>query len=64
MSNWLNDWLKHCIKPHCKPSTYTNYSSYIHKHIIPILGGYLLTELEPVMIQYFIKDQLDNGRIN
>lgn len=64
LANWLKDWLKHCIKPNCKPSTYTNYSSYIHKHIIPILGGYLLTELEPVMIQYFIKDQLDNGRIN
>lgn len=64
LANWLNDWLKQWIKPSCKPSTYTNYSSYINKHIIPILGGYLLTELEPVMIQYFIKDQLENGRID
>lgn len=62
VSEWLLDWLSRCISRSCKPSTLTNYTSYALKHIIPILGDYLLSELEPAMILYFIHDQLANGR--
>lgn len=59
---WLTDWLQRIVRPTCKASTAANYTSYIYKHILPILGDYLLDELEPAMIQYFIQYQLQYGR--
>lgn len=64
LSEWLTDWLERCVRPTCKPSTLTNYGSYAVKHIIPLLGDYLLTELEPAIIHYFIREQLENGRVD
>lgn len=61
---WLDDWFNRFILYKRKKSTVINYASYIQKHINPILGDYKLDEIEPAMIQFFVQDQLENGRID
>ncbi len=64
LCEWLDDWFTRFILYKRRKSTIINYASYIHKHINPILGDYGIDELEPAMIQFFVQDQLENGRID
>ncbi len=58
---WLNDWLTHYVKTSSKQRTYERYSQTVSVHILPHLGEYELTELQPIVLQRFITNMLTNG---
>lgn len=64
LEEWLLYWLKHYILPTCAPSTYANFRSYCSSHILPVLGDYLLTELDAVILQYYVNKKLKCGRLD
>ena len=59
----LNNWLTE-KKIYLKYSTYTNYYNIIHNHIMPHLGEYKISTLDEDILQQFILDQLENGRVD
>lgn len=59
--DWLGEWLTHYVKTSSKQRTYERYSQTVSVHIIPNLGEYELTDLQPIVLQRFITDLLTNG---
>lgn len=59
----LTDWLAN-KKIYLKYSTYTNYFNIINNHILPYLGEYEIDKLNNEILQDFILNQLENGRID
>lgn len=56
-------WLT-SAKLRVKESSYANYESIISKHILPILGGELMSNLTTSKLNDFIHYKLNNGRLN
>ncbi len=59
------DYLKHWLDaygPNLAPSTLASYTRIIHTHLIPALGGVLLTKLTPLHIQKYYSHKLKEGR--
>lgn len=59
----LEEWLSN-QKKYLKYSTYTNYFNIIHNHIMPHLGDYDIDELKEEILQNFILEQLEHGRVD
>lgn len=61
LGEYLNHWLKtYAINK--APSTYNGYERIAKKHIIPQLGHILLTKLQPMHIQEYYSNRLQEGR--
>lgn len=60
---WIWEWLSN-KKYFIKESTYANYSNIIFNHIVPNLGKYYLDELNNKIIQTFLLDKYQNGKLN
>ncbi len=56
-------WLS-SAKLRVKESSYANYENIISKHILPILGGELISNLTTSKLNDFIHHKLNNGRLN
>ncbi len=56
-------WLS-SAKLRVKESSYSNYENIISKHILPILGGELMSNLTTSKLNDFIHHKLNNGRLN
>ena len=61
-NNILDEWLK-IQKYHVKESTYATYYSHINNHIKPYFQSYYLKDINQDMIQVFVVEKLNNGRI-
>lgn len=61
--NYLKSWLSE-QKIYLKYSTYTNYYNIIHSQVIPNIGDYEIDILNDDILQQFILNQLDHGRID
>ena len=56
-------WLS-SAKLRIKESSYANYENIISKHILPFLGGELMSNLTTSKLNDFIHHKLNNGRLN
>lgn len=56
-------WLS-SAKLRVKESSYANYENIISKHIVPILGGELMSNLTTSKLNDFIHHKLNHGRLN
>lgn len=61
--NLLTDWLID-KKIYLKYSTYTSYYNIIHTHLLPKLGEYDIKMLDNDLLQQFILEQLESGRVD
>lgn len=59
----LSDWLI-SIQVNVKESTYSKYSFAIHKHIVPEIGGTLLSNLCSEDIDNYVRKKLKCGKLN
>lgn len=59
----LDDWL-FFIEPEIKVSSYARYLFNVNKHIRPELGQLKLTEINSDCIEQFVRNKLENGRLN
>lgn len=62
-SQILDAWLR-STSINIKESTYAGYFRLIETHIRPILGKYPICKIGTQLIESFIRDQLDSGRLD
>lgn len=58
LDDYILGWFEHIKKPNLKPSSYDRAMVTIRKHIIPIIGHYLVSDLTPKIIQVELIDAL------
>jgi integrase len=61
VGGFLDHWLKECAKQSTRPRTYEDYSTVVHKHIIPALGHIQLVKLAPQNVQRFLNERQESG---
>ncbi len=59
LGEWMDICLEIYIKNSLKQSTYNSYVCYIEKHLKPVLGTMVLSELNPRMLQLFYNHKLE-----
>lgn len=60
---WLSEWLK-TKKLSVKESTYVRYQNSIKNHINPALGKYPINKISTALIENFVFNKLNNGRLD
>ena len=60
---FIDEWLKHCVRHTVKARTYAAYSETARLHITPILGGLMLRELTGAGLQRFMSGRLTGGNL-
>ena len=63
LAQWAEWWLETYVKPVAKPSGYEHYYDNIHKHIVPRLGTYKLSELTTPVVQKFLNYVAERGNL-
>ncbi|KLU61474.1 tyrosine recombinase XerD [Peptococcaceae bacterium CEB3] len=53
LKEWMDIWTEQYVKKKNRPSTWRAYETFIRNRIIPELGDYRLSKLEPYQIQQF-----------
>jgi len=61
LAEYLERWLSDYAKPNLSPRGYERYESIARVHLIPSLGGILLTQLRPEHLQKHYTAKLNNG---
>lgn len=59
----LDDWLQ-SIRINIKESTYARYNRLIETHIRPDLGKYPVCKISTQLVAGFVRNQLDDGRLD
>ena len=59
--DWLIQWLENYIRPSVKMRTYERYRLIIEQHIRDKIGGIVLNDLSPLVLQSFITELLQCG---
>jgi integrase len=62
VSQFLDRWLKDCVKSSVRPNTYYSYEQNVRLYLKPHLGPIQLSRLGPQHIQSFMNTQLNEGR--
>ena len=57
------EWLKF-VKINIKESTYARYVHLVERHILPSLGNYELKQINTHLIEKFIEEKLQEGRLD
>jgi integrase len=61
LETYLEKWLSDYARPNLTPRSYERYESITRKHLIPALGGILLTQLRPEHLQKLYSAKLKEG---
>lgn len=62
--DWLCLWLETYCRNELRPSSYGSYQGYIENHIKNEIGGYPLCSLNTLIIQQFINEKSQKGRLD
>lgn len=62
LADFLTEWLETDHRNHIAYSTYCRYRSLAKNHINPIIGHYLLQEVNPRLITWFLNQMKINGQ--
>jgi len=57
------EWLSH-IQDETKPSTYANYVFQVQRHIIPYFNKMSLSKIDDALIESFLKEKRQHGRLD
>ena len=59
---YLEQWLANYAKTNVSGKTYERYAEIVCKHLVPALGGILLSNLKPLHIQGYYSHAMEFGR--
>lgn len=62
LGEYLHQWLDGYVKTNCSSRTLDSYQLIVDCHLIPNLGGILLTQLHPQEVQQYYSRALTGGR--
>ena len=60
---WLDEWLR-TKRLGVKESTYIHYRNIVKNHIKPDLGKYPISKIGTSLIEQFVSEKLQNGRLD
>ena len=60
---WLDNWLRN-KKTVVKESTFIRYKNIVENHIKPELGKYSVNKISTSLLNCFIANKLENGKLN
>lgn len=63
LRDWAEFWLRIYVQPVAKPGGYENYYDNMHKHILPKLGFYRLSQLTVAVVQQFLNEEANYGNL-
>lgn len=63
LEEYLKVWLQ-SIRFSVKKSTYANYDGLIRRHVVPVIGQKPLCQVDSKMIQQYINQKLESGRLD
>lgn len=58
---YLDYWLDNYARVNVTPKTYEVYCVIARRHVTPVLGGILLTKLQPIHLQQYYTAKQDEG---
>ncbi|MGI8857114.1 MAG: tyrosine-type recombinase/integrase [Thermomicrobiales bacterium] len=61
---YLMHWLESYAQHNTRPSTFASYESYARSHLIPAIGGVMLTRLTATHLQELYSAKLRGGRMD
>jgi integrase len=64
LAEFLEEWLRGYVELNCSPRTKASYEMIVRRHLIPELGGILLSQLDPRHLQAFYTRQKAQGRVD
>lgn len=64
VGEYLERWLADYAKPNVAAKTYERYEGIVRKHLIPNLGSYPISKLQPLHIQEYYSRALQSGRLD
>ena len=64
LKEYLTRWFDDIVEPNLSQTTKDGYRYFVDGHIVPALGDILIQNLQPMHIQQFYKEQLENGRVD
>ncbi len=64
LEEWMGSWLSRPVAMTLRPKTVASYTSALNCHVLPVLGGYRLSQVEPEMLEdlYLAMDQAGKSR--
>lgn len=64
VGQYFSDWLGSLGMSQLEAATVSWYRSAVTRHIVPALGSVKLAKLSPVMIESFLAEKAENGRLD
>jgi site-specific recombinase XerC len=61
LREFLGQWLDSIVRPNARPSTHAQYRSLMANHVVPMLGGMRLTQLQPIHLIQLQRHLEDKG---
>ncbi|KMO85696.1 hypothetical protein AB840_12240 [Megasphaera cerevisiae DSM 20462] len=61
LGEWLDEYLSDSEK-RVSRATYSSYKGIVNNHIRPVIGAYILGDIQPPMIRHLLDDLYDNGK--
>ena len=64
LEQWLEQWLGSYVRVNTSPRTAEGYEMIIYRHILPALGAIPLAQLQPLHLQNYYAQKLQQGRVD
>jgi integrase len=64
VEQFLGDWLENTVKPSVRSTTYRSYEQTVRNHLVPELGRWPLSKLEPQSVRAMLNRKLARGTLS
>lgn len=61
LADWMEHWMENELLGSVKESSWQTYRNLLTRHLLPRLGGYVLTQLTPKVVHEFVKELESSG---
>lgn len=61
LADWMEHWMESELLGSIKPSSWQTYRNLLTRHLLPVLGEYVLTQLSPGIIHGFVESLEASG---
>lgn len=61
LADWMEHWMENELLGSIKESSWQTYRNLLTHHLLPMLGGYALTQLTPKVVHEFVEELESTG---
>ena len=63
LADWMEHWMENELLGSIKESSWQTYRNLLTHHLLPMLGGYALTQLTPKVVHEFVEELESTGLV-